>query len=88
MDNLPSDNIYLDVRQVTKKFLQKLLTDFSPFEFSYAMLHAARKIFSNVKSTIAEEWSTTANESTHPLKPDDVSEIRIASNRNERLRGV
>lgn len=36
------------------------------------MLHAARKIFSNVKSTIAEEWSPVANESVHPVLPDDV----------------
>jgi hypothetical protein len=42
------------------------------FQFSYAMLHAARKVFSNVKSTMAEEWSPLANETLNPIKPDDV----------------
>lgn len=36
------------------------------------MLHAARKIFSNVKSTMAEEWSPVRNESLNPIKPDNV----------------
>jgi hypothetical protein len=36
------------------------------------MLHAARKIFSNVKSTIADEWSSVANETLNPVKPDNV----------------
>jgi len=39
------------------------------------MLHAARKVFSNVKSTMAEEWSTVANETLNPIKPDDVRGI-------------
>ncbi|CAF1399815.1 unnamed protein product [Rotaria magnacalcarata] len=39
---------------------------------SYAMLHAARKVFSNVKSTIAEEWSAVANETLNPIKPDEI----------------
>ena len=37
------------------------------------MLHAARKVFSNVKSTIAEEWSSVANETLNPILPDDVN---------------
>ena len=36
------------------------------------MLHAARKVFSNVKSTMAEEWSALVNETNNPIKPDDV----------------
>lgn len=36
------------------------------------MLHAARKVFSNVKSTMAEEWSAVANETLNPIKPDSV----------------
>mgnify|MGYP006897282942 CR=1 FL=1 len=39
------------------------------------MLHAARKVFSNVKSTMAEEWSTVANESINPIKPDHVKKF-------------
>ncbi|CAF1225994.1 unnamed protein product [Rotaria sordida] len=39
---------------------------------SYAMLHAARKVFSNVKSTMAEEWSPVANETIRPIKPDNI----------------
>ncbi|UJR25073.1 hypothetical protein I4U23_006433 [Adineta vaga] len=38
---------------------------------SYAMLHAARKVFSNVKSTMAEEWSALPNQTLNPIKPDD-----------------
>jgi hypothetical protein len=36
------------------------------------MLHATRKVFSNVKSTMAEEWSALPNETLNPIKPDDV----------------
>ncbi|CAF0990339.1 unnamed protein product [Adineta ricciae] len=39
---------------------------------SYAMLHAARKVFSNVKSTMAEEWSALPNQTLNPIKPDDI----------------
>ena len=39
------------------------------------MLHAARKVFSNVKSTIAEEWSARANETLDPMIPSDVKRI-------------
>ena len=45
---------------------------------SYAMLHAARKVFSNVKSTIAEEWSPLANESSHPISPANVTKIDLS----------
>jgi len=48
------------------------LTTFVLTFVSYSMLHAARKIFSNVKSTIAEEWSLPANYSINPTKPDDL----------------
>ncbi|CAF1024376.1 unnamed protein product, partial [Didymodactylos carnosus] len=40
--------------------------------YAYAVLHAARKIFSNVKASIAEEWSPNANYTQHPLKPDNL----------------
>lgn len=39
------------------------------------MLHAARKVFSNVKSTIAEEWSPAANETLNPIEPSNVKSI-------------
>ncbi len=43
------------------------------------MLHAARKVFSNVKSAMAEEWSPVLNESLNPMKPDDVKQINFYS---------
>jgi len=42
------------------------------------MLHAARKVFSNVKSTMAEEWSPNENETLNPIKPDDVKRINFS----------
>lgn len=39
------------------------------------MLHAARKVFSNVKSTMAEEWSAVENETSNPIKPDQVQKL-------------
>ncbi len=42
------------------------------------MLHAARKVFSNVKSTMAEEWSPYENETLNPIKPDDVKRINFS----------
>ncbi len=42
------------------------------------MFHAARKIFSNVKSTMAEEWSAVVNETIDPIKPDDVKRINFS----------
>ena len=42
------------------------------------MLHAARKVFSNVKSTMAQEWSATANETILRMKPDHVNEYILA----------
>ena len=50
-----------------------------PHFSSYAMLHAARKVFSNVKSTIAEEWSPLANETTHPISPANVTKIDLSA---------
>ncbi len=47
------------------------------------MLHAARKVFSNVKTTLAKEWSPLANETLNPIKPDDV--YRIDFNRLNEL---
>ncbi len=41
------------------------------------MLHAARKVFSNVKSTMAEEWSPLDNETLNPIKPDEVKKINF-----------
>jgi hypothetical protein len=46
-------------------------------------LHAARKVFSNVKTTLAKEWSPLANETLNPIKPDDV--YRIDFNRLNEL---
>ncbi|XP_052283911.1 sugar phosphate exchanger 3-like isoform X3 [Dreissena polymorpha] len=37
---------------------------------SYALFHATRKTFSNVKSTISSEWSSTPGNETHCNKPD------------------
>jgi len=39
---------------------------------SYGMLHAARKVFSNVKSTMADEWSPLENETTTGIQPSNV----------------
>lgn len=41
------------------------------------MLHAARKVFSNVKSTMAEEWSPLQNETSKDIQPEDVKSIDI-----------
>jgi len=42
--------------------------------FSYALFHAARKSFSNVKTTISDEWrdSSSSNDKSCLLKPDDI----------------
>lgn len=39
---------------------------------SYGMLHAARKVFSNVKSTIADEWSPLENETFRETQPSNL----------------
>ena len=42
--------------------------------FSYSLFHATRKTFSNVKSTITDEWLPSCDENDHvcvPLKPDE-----------------
>ncbi|KAH3819366.1 hypothetical protein DPMN_121099, partial [Dreissena polymorpha] len=36
----------------------------------YALFHATRKTFSNVKSTISSEWTSTPGNETHCNKPD------------------
>jgi hypothetical protein len=41
------------------------------------MLHAARKVFSNVKSTMAEEWSLVANATLNPIAPDNVKKTNL-----------
>jgi OPA family glycerol-3-phosphate transporter-like MFS transporter 3 len=42
--------------------------------FSYAFFHATRKTFSNVKSTISDEWSPSYHNNTvNYTKPDTVS---------------
>lgn len=40
--------------------------------FSYALFHASRKTFSNVKSTISAEWrdSSSSKDKTNILEPD------------------
>ena len=41
--------------------------------FSYAFFHATRKTFSNVKSTISDEWSPSYHNNTvNYTKPDQV----------------
>lgn len=44
------------------------------FFYSYAFFHATRKTFSNVKSTISDEWSPSFhNDTVNYTKPDHVS---------------
>lgn len=39
---------------------------------SYGMLHAARKVFSNLKSTMADEWSPLENETITETQPSNL----------------
>ncbi|CAF1318854.1 unnamed protein product [Adineta steineri] len=64
-------NVRNTQRPVKPRYTLYHLSTFLLTFISYAMLHAARKVFSNVKSTMAEEWSTVANETLNPVKPDD-----------------
>lgn len=44
---------------------------------SYGMLHAARKVFSNVKSTMADEWSPLENETVTGIQPSNVKQFHF-----------
>ncbi|CAF3355270.1 unnamed protein product [Rotaria sp. Silwood1] len=68
------DNITARLIQRPSKYRYTFyhLSTFMLTFISYAMLHAARKVFSNVKSTMAEEWSPVANQTINPIKPDDI----------------
>lgn len=66
------------VRQAEKKDFLVCWNSRRVYFSSYAMLHAARKVFSNVKSTIAEEWSPLANETSHPISPANVTKIDLS----------
>jgi OPA family glycerol-3-phosphate transporter-like MFS transporter 3 len=69
--NTDDTNVHVIQTPLRKRYTHYHLSTFLLTFFSYAMLHAARKVFSNVKSTMAEEWSPLANETLNPIKPDD-----------------
>ena len=53
---------------------------------SYALFHAARKSFSNVKTTISEEWrdSSDTDDKSCLLKPDEIwNTHKMYKNANE-----
>ena len=60
----------------SKKKLQMPFVNHLPlsvFSYSYALFHANRKAFSNVKKTTQEVWTPSNENETLQIKPDSVS---------------
>lgn len=73
-DDNVATNTETHVIQPSKKvrYTYYHITTFLLTFLSYGMLHAARKVFSNVKSTMADEWSPLENETTTGIQPSNV----------------